>query len=80
MYRVLSAEGRGVRGARVTITDSQGVSRSVATGDRGRYQFTDVEAGQTYTLTVASRRFIFTPKVISVTDELADLDFVGEGL
>jgi hypothetical protein len=77
--RVLSPDGRGVRGATITITDSEGVSRSVATSDRGRYQFVDVPSGRTYTMTVASRRFTFIPRVISVTDELANLDFIAEG-
>jgi uncharacterized repeat protein (TIGR01451 family) len=76
--RVLSTDGRGLRGAIVTLTDSSGTSRSIVTGPKGGYKFDDVEAGQTYTISVLSRRFHFIPRVITVTDELSGLDFTAE--
>lgn len=76
--RVKTAEGRGIRNASVTITNSQGISRQVLTNAFGAYQFEDLEVGQTYIVTVRSRRFQFTPRVITVTDDLSDVDLVAE--
>jgi hypothetical protein len=76
--RVIQGEGRGIRNARVVITDAAGVSRTVMTGPRGNFRFEDVMAGETYTISVAARRFTFTPRVITVVDELTDVDFIAE--
>ena len=77
--RVLSsAEGRGLRNAMVTLTDQSGVARTTLTSSRGNYQFADVEAGGTYVISVRSRRFSFSPRVLQITDNISDLDFVPE--
>jgi hypothetical protein len=76
--RVIQGEGRGIRNARVVITDATGISRTVMTGSRGSFRFEDVMAGETYTISVAARRFTIIPRVITVTDELTDVDFVAE--
>ncbi len=68
----------GLRGATVTITDNAGVTRTVTTSSFGYYQFEDVEAGDSYVVAVASRRFRFAPRVLQVVDNLSDLDFVGQ--
>ena len=73
--RVLTSEGRGVRGARVMITDQNGVSRTVPTGVNGSYVFEDVEPGQTYIVSVLSRRFTYSPRVVQINDNIADMDF-----
>ena len=75
--RVLTAEGRGLRNARVTITDQSGVSRTVVTSSFGYYTFTDVEVGQTYLIGVASKRYHFTPRLLQVVDSLSDVDFTA---
>ncbi|MGH9947716.1 MAG: FG-GAP-like repeat-containing protein, partial [Pyrinomonadaceae bacterium] len=76
--RVLTADGRGLRNAIVTLTDQQGVTRRSITSSFGYYRFEDIEAGQTYVVAVSSKRYQFTPRVISVTDELNDLNFTAE--
>lgn len=76
--RVLSPEGRGVTNATVTITNDQGQTRSVVTGRNGRFTFNEVESGRTYVVSVASRRFSFSPRVIQVDDNISDLDFYPE--
>lgn len=73
--RVLSSDGRGVTNAKVTITDSNGQSRTVIAGRRGDYRFDDVESGQTYVMSVASRRHTFSPRVVQIVDNVSDLDF-----
>lgn len=76
--RVLTAEGRGIRGAVVSLMGN-GLStpRNVLTGINGTFTFGDVEPGQTYIVSVRSRRFGFgeSSQVISVTDSIADIVF-----
>ncbi|MEQ1606979.1 MAG: carboxypeptidase-like regulatory domain-containing protein, partial [Pyrinomonadaceae bacterium] len=76
--RVINANGQGVRGATVAITDSAGDRRSVTTGSFGFYSFEDVEAGQSYVIGVTSKRYRFGSRVVNVTDSLSDVDFVGQ--
>ena len=76
--RVTTAEGRGVRNAIVSLIDSNGAMRSTLTAPRGYYRFDEIEAGQTVVISVRSRRFQFTPRIVSVQDELADVDFIAE--
>lgn len=77
---VLSPDGRGLSGAVVTLTNNQGVSRSVTSSRRGSFAFTEVETGESYVLTVQSRLFPFQPRVITVTDSLTGIELVGEDI
>jgi len=76
--RVVTANGVGVRGAIVSITDSLGNSRSFTTGAFGYYRFAGIEAGQTYTVTVTSKRYNFASRVITLDDAVEGLDFIAE--
>ncbi len=76
--RVMTANGNGVRNAIVQLTDPHGVTRRASTGSFGYYRFDDVEAGQTYVIGVASKRYVFSPRTISVSDELTGLDLIAE--
>ncbi len=80
--RVLTADGRGIRNARVTLDDLEGNSRTVLTGPFGHYRFDQVAVGASYTVTVSAKRFEFAePSVlISVKDHLTDVDFHAAGL
>ncbi len=78
--RVLAADGIGVRNARVILTSSNGVSRIVKTSTFGFYQFDNVAVGETYVVSVASKRFSFSPKVVSVSQDITDLDFTADSL
>ena len=78
--RVLTADGRGIRGAIVTVTgNSLETPINVMTGVNGRYTIPDLTAGETYVVTVGSRRFFFTQpsRVITLNDNVADADFVA---
>ncbi|MBK7393710.1 MAG: carboxypeptidase regulatory-like domain-containing protein [Chloracidobacterium sp.] len=78
--RVLTAGGRGIRGAFVTVTGNSLVSPiNVTTGVNGRYTVPGLTAGETYVVTVRSRRFFFDQpsRVITLNDNVADADFVG---
>jgi len=78
--RVITSEGRGLRGAIVRLTGN-GLTkpRNVSTGVNGAFSFADVEPGQTYIISVASRRFGFAnpSQEISVVDNVADIVFTA---
>lgn len=71
----LGPEGRGITNVIVSVTDSNGVVRSTTTGKGGRYSFSDLETGGSYIVTVRSRNYSFSPRVIQLFDSLADIDF-----
>lgn len=76
--RVVSSSGRAVRGATVTMYDKTGFAQSAITNGFGYYAFSDVEIGTTYNFIVVSKQYSFTPRTVTVVDELADLNFVGD--
>lgn len=75
--RVLqSAGGRGVTNAIVTLT-GQGIQpRSLSTGRNGAFAFQDLAAGQTYTITVTSRRYQYSSQTVQVSDPLTGMEFL----
>jgi hypothetical protein len=75
--RVMSSIGEGVFNALVSLTDSSGNARVVATDALGYYSFENVAAGETYTISVRSKRFTFTPRTMQVNGKLTDVDFMG---
>jgi Carboxypeptidase regulatory-like domain len=76
--RVLSPTGLGVRGAVVTMTGPNGIERRAVTGSFGYYSFDDVAVGDTYLMTASSKQYQFAPRVLSVPDELANVDLIGQ--
>jgi hypothetical protein len=78
--RVLTAAGNGIRNAEVVLSGGTLTEpMRIQTGSFGYYNFEGLQTGQTYILTVNSRRFIFTTptRVVSLTDNIADLDFIA---
>jgi hypothetical protein len=69
--RVITANGRGIRNSIVSLTDSSGETRTAVTDE--------IQVGQTYILSVSSKRYRFTDssRVISDMDALADADFMA---
>ena len=72
--RVLTSDGAGLRNAIVSIRDQTGHTRTTITSAFGYYRFDDVELGN-YIVDVASRRFTYASRLISVNDQLVDVDF-----
>lgn len=68
--------GSGLKNAIVNLTDASGITRSAVTGPFGYYRFDDVPSGVVYTVSVSSKLYSYVPRVISVGDDIADLDFV----
>lgn len=75
--RVLNSGQRSVAGARVSMTDPAGATRTVLTNSFGHFTFADVPVGATYIFQVSSKRYVFAPQPVTVTDEVSELNFVG---
>jgi hypothetical protein len=75
--RVVTSDGMGIMRARVIMTDSEGNARSAVTNSFGYYRFDDVGVGQTLVFNVYSKQYQFSPRVVSLTDSIADLDFTA---
>jgi len=79
--RVLTANGNGVRNARVIVTGNSLAEPIVATtGSFGYFNFEGLQTGETYVVTVNSQRYTFsTPsRVVSLVDNVVDMDFVAD--
>lgn len=80
--RVSTADGRGIQNAVLTLTAADGTRRVIRTGSFGYYRFDEVNAGEAYILSIASKRFTFASPTILViaADELTNIDFIGQPL
>lgn len=75
--RVIDLRRRGISRVRVTITGADGSYLTTSTNSLGYYRFDEVETGQTYLVSPYSKRYQFSPRLISLTDEIANLDFTA---
>ena len=75
--RVTTSNGQGVGNARVSVSDSTGSVGSALTNSFGYYRI-DVPQGGTYTISVGSKRYTFTPRIVQVNDNLSNVDFVAQ--
>lgn len=80
--RVSLADGRGIRNAMVIITGGGlAAPRYAQTGDFGNYRFEDLPVGQTYVVSVVSKRFVFAnpTRTVTLDDNVTGFDFEAEG-
>jgi hypothetical protein len=78
--RVLSASGRPVTHARITVSDGSPVAPIIYYTDRGGNYSTDGLASASYTVTVSQRRFTFTPSSRTITlsgSNVTNANFTG---
>jgi len=75
--RVVNQGGLGVAGASLTLMDATGPSRAIRTNNFGYFTLDDIRVGRTYIASVRAKGYQFEPRVISVTDDIANLDFVA---
>lgn len=78
--RVMTADGIGIRNARIVVTGNSLVEpRVVTTGSFGYFTIEGLQTGETYVVTVNSQRYTFqTPsRVISLVDNIVDMDFIA---
>jgi hypothetical protein len=69
---------RGLGKVIVTLTDSDGVSRTVRTSPLGYLRFEDVVSGGTYIVSATSKTHTFIPRAVIVADDIVDLDLIAE--
>ena len=78
--RVLTADGLGIRNARIVVTgNSLAEPRVTTTGSFGYFMLDGLQTGETYVVTVNSQRYTFsTPaRVLSLVDNVVDVDFIA---
>lgn len=68
----------GLKNALVTMTASGGFSRVATTSTFGYFTFTNVPSGGSYTVTVSSRRYTYTPRTQTISADVTDFDFVAQ--
>jgi hypothetical protein len=76
----MTADGRGISGALLTLTGGE-QPLMVLTSPFGYYQFEGLLAGRTYLVEISSKRYQFAEpaRVITVNDNVTDLDFISSG-
>lgn len=76
--RVADANGNAVSSARISITNQNGETGSVATGSFGFYRFDEIPAGQTYVISAFHKRWQFNSQVIFVSEDIQNADFTAQ--
>ena len=76
--RVTVGKGGGLTGAIVTLTNNQGETRTARTTAFGYYHFDDVAGGQTYIVSIISKRYYFTTQIVDVTEEATEINFAAQ--
>lgn len=78
--KVVDAGGNHIVGANITLTDANGQSISVRTNSFGNYVFNGVRVGETYTVSIGSKKYTFTPdsRTITISDNVTDVDFTAD--
>jgi hypothetical protein len=78
---VTTADGTAIRNAEMVLTgNSLATPLRVSTSSFGYFTFEGLEIGETYVLTINSRRFTFQQpsRVISLTDNATGIDFIAD--
>lgn len=71
--QVVTAANQGVSNVLVTISSGSTVVQTTLTTSFGNFSFTGIPTGQSYTITVSSKRFIFAPQNVSVNGDITGL-------
>ena len=76
--RVMTPTGAGLANARVIATSSTGERFAVLAGSLGYFEFGGLTVNETYTISVESKRYSFTPRTVSLTANLAGIDMIAD--
>lgn len=77
--RVTNSNGTPMPGVTVRLTGQTGQPQNVMTNAFGYYNFTGVNAGETYFVEATKKGISFSPRVIVPSDDVTDLDFTPQG-
>ncbi|MEQ1764466.1 MAG: choice-of-anchor Q domain-containing protein [Pyrinomonadaceae bacterium] len=77
--RVVTAQGRAISRATITVTDANGESKTVLSNTFGFFNVSELPTGQTYLVSVSARGYTFaTPSYfVDLSDNVGDLNFVS---
>ncbi len=75
--RVISPFGRGVASARIVLTNSIGERRMAMTNPSGYFSFKEIGSGETYIVEIKHKSYYFMSQVLSVTNDLTELNFTA---
>ena len=77
--RVVTATGSGIRNVLITMSASNGESRTVISGAFGYFRFADVPAGETYIFSASAKRYSFSQpvQVRSINEDTDDIIFTA---
>ena len=76
--KLLTSTGQGVPNTRVTLTATTGETRSARSSSFGNFEFGSLVSGETYTLSVESRLYTFTPVTVSMGDSAVNVDLIAQ--
>jgi Carboxypeptidase regulatory-like domain len=68
--RVFTPTGRGLGNASVVMTNQNGESVRARTNPFGYYRFADIQSGEIYIFSVASKHYQFATQVVNVAEDL----------
>jgi hypothetical protein len=75
--RLLSADGTPLRGIYVTIINPGGETSRAVTSSFGYFRFEGLPLGETYQLSVESKRYRFSPTSVSLTASMGEVDLTA---
>lgn len=75
--QLLTAKGAGIANARVMITSTTGVSRSVVTNSFGNFVFGGLQSGETYTLNARAKGYAAVSQTVVAADGLTKVDLIA---
>lgn len=74
---VTDSAGNALPRAVVSVTNSSGETRSIVTNSFGNFRLDGIAAGETYIVTVRRKGYRFDPSVLTIKDDIANLDLVA---
>jgi hypothetical protein len=75
--RVVTASGRGVSKARVSLTNQNGESRTALTNMFGYYRFEDIRAGDSYIIGAEHKQYRFDSQAITINGNLSEVNLTA---
>lgn len=78
--RIMTPNGKGIGGVKVTITGTNGgESKTVVSEKNGYYSFPDIESGEAYIITVTAKQYTFaqSTQLQTVLDDRNDINFIA---
>lgn len=75
--RVLAEKNTGISRAVVSLTDASGATRYAISNSFGYYRFDEIPVGETYVFAVRHKRYQFAPQVVTVNEDLTELNFTA---